>query len=745
MVEANSFGLFDPLQDKHLPINSEKPIVLDPTGLYSIPSGYTAITDEVEWLKFFGVSNSPCWVKGKRLCDWAQAWLEARNRDSEIAEIKQNPRLRLKALFHRQVLPSQWSDEQLLILATRLDSYPKENPIAYLLADITKSNDIWLGERSIQNLAAWLGIEVPAECKSLQKVWQNQFSEHELAKYYQTEDKLLLLRRWLGIAEPIITELGKYPLEIPDIVVEEFDQYWMQRLYNTEGKIIDEIRPSIQVGIKRIADIAYNIIKNRPSWNNIAREKIVPYLTPQQKVTLRESQPPPIAQPLTLNNTKEEVLTWVTQSYLPYRRWEIQQSEMKSRGFLAESFVDWMLEYYPQMKLYPVDNSCLNYNVTSLVKNLCKSSPVFWVVVDGLSWLDHLELLYFLTQNKQLCVETEIQPKFSILPTKTEYAKWSLYSQLLPNHSSWNNNIDNAFKKIGTGKRYTDSRKTELRQDLKAAKYNLYCWDTEQLDKLYHSEKDWKNFFEIKRPNTLKTIAEEIQSFVTEFPHPGIKVVIASDHGQILGTSEKIANCPRELDPKGRMAIGTTDDSRFVVLKKEYYDVPHDISIVKNSASVSSFNYTQDKKVVGSHGGLYPEEVVIGVSVLQTFIQRHPVLISCSGEGKANQLGELEITIHNPNSVSLTNLYLYINELPSLKDGIFLEKKIPAYQSTTFKIKIPKVPELPPTHEVNSLLLSGELTFEFSNLESGNATLTPDSKIIIHQIYSSGLNIDEFL
>src|SRR3712207_8673087 len=49
----------------------------------------------------------------------------------------------------------------------------------------------------------------------LEQVWQQQFKEHDLATYYQTDDKLLLLRRWLGIAEPAFEELGKYPLPVP--------------------------------------------------------------------------------------------------------------------------------------------------------------------------------------------------------------------------------------------------------------------------------------------------------------------------------------------------------------------------------------------------------------------------------------------------------------------------------------------------------------------------------------------------
>ena len=74
-----------------------------------------------------------------------------------------------------------------------------------------------------------------------------------------------------------------------------------------------------------------------------------------------------------------------------------------------------------------------------------------------------------------------------------------------------------------------------------------------------------------------------------------------------------------------------------------------------------------DKKIIGSHGGLFPEEVVVGVSVLRKSVQRHPVSVFCLGEGKPKQSGEMEITIDNPNSVPLTNLFFIFRNYPLFK------------------------------------------------------------------------------
>lgn len=744
------FDLFN-VQSIHT-INPNKPIVLDPIGVYKIPKGYIAITTEVEWIKSFGTSNSPCWVKGRRLCDWAKEWLRVWDKLHLIAEEKQSPRLRLQQLFNSINIPDEWTDVQILNLATKLDSYPQENPIAYLLADATQTDkQIWLAAPSVENLATWLAIQVPQECRVLEQVWQYQ--HHELANYYQTEDKLALLRRWLGIAQPIITELPQYPLSIPSVMEQEFDDYWEKKIYQTEAKILDEIIPSEQVGFARIAQLAFSVFNKRPKFNNKTREKkLASYLNHQQQLILRDNQPLLKPEALALDASPEQALTWVTDKYLPFRRWAVVTEQSSSERIfserLANSFMEWILQHYPKMKFDAVENSQLNYSVASLVQNLCQSSPVLWVVVDGLGWLDHVELLDYLANN-QLAVERDVEPRFSILPTKTEYAKWSLYAQLLPSASSWVNDAGKAFSFMGLGERYTDGRTDKLLEDLKTAKHKLYCWDTEQFDKLYHTERDWHHLYNVKRRHTLEGIAKEILSFVKAYPQPeNMQIVIASDHGQLFGITEKILCNPgdvQKLEIKGRIAIGTTDDPRLVVLDRDSYGLPHDISVVRGTACLRASGKNTDTKFISSHGGLFPEEVVIGVSVLKKSVQRRSVLVTCYGEGEALKTGNLVITIDNPNSVPITNLYLYItSELSYFKLELPLEVVIPANDKITLSRTI-SIPNFPATYQENtlSLSLSGKLSLQFPGAQTASYDLSYDSCLKITRMYNSGFDIDD--
>ena len=196
-----------------------------------------------------------------------------------------------------------------MILVTKLDSYPPDNPIAHFLADnITEINgQIWFAEPSISHFAAWLAILVPQDYKSLERVWQQQFKEHELATYYQTEDKLLLLRRWLGINRTSFERHRQVSLPSSRLTHRRFDRYWEQLISRTEGKVLDSLKPTNQVGMERIANCAYKVFSNRPNWINRTREaKVTPYLSYQQKQKLSFNQPPP--QPLALDATPQEAL-----------------------------------------------------------------------------------------------------------------------------------------------------------------------------------------------------------------------------------------------------------------------------------------------------------------------------------------------------------------------------------------------------------------------------------------------------
>ncbi|QIZ72616.1 hypothetical protein [Oxynema aestuarii] len=727
-------------------------VVLDPTELYDIPAEYTPISTEVEWLEHVGITSNPLWIRGEFLYKWTREWLRVWNRTDAIVEIKQPPRDLLAELFKNVPIPEQWSDRDCLEFASQIDPY-SPNAIACFLAKISDRDlDFWSSQASVEHLAEWLCITIPERYRPFEKVWQQQYESETLGRYYQTENKVQLLRQWLKLADPPLAELGNYPQSIPEFLQDEFNHHWERQIYRSEAAILDTLNFGEEAGSDRISQIAYRIICEKQHGEYLTRErlhKIEAYLNPEQRDELRSLQAPPQPEPLDPDATPEEVLNWTINEYLPFRRWETiateQSPDRRTSDRLAVSFVEWIYQHYPQLKITPVADSFLNYNVTHIVRELAQNYPVLWVVIDGLGWLDHQFLVEYLTA-RDLHLETAIVPRFSILPTTTEFAKWGLYAQLTPRSQDWDDNIDRAFATIGVGQRYTDRQESKLKDDLSKNTHRLYCWDTVELDKLYHQNQDWQLVYQTKRPNRLREIGDRLIFYLQQYPEKEqVKIVISSDHGQLFGGSSKYQDCPTNLEPRGRMAKGKTDDPKFLVLSGDRFDLPYDISVVKGSESLNGFNYSQNQAIIGSHGGLFPEEVVIGYSVLSCQIRRSPIFVNCRGQGKAQESGTLHLSIKNPNPVPLTDLCLYVNELEECKQGKAINGTVSANSTTSLTVCIDRCPELPPNASDRRLALSGRLDFKYANVESASSVLDSEAAIAIEQIFSSGgINLDDF-
>lgn len=731
-------------------------VVLDPTELYDVPQGFVVIASELDWMQYFGREERSYWVKGNFLCQWTREWLQVRGKTDAVLEEKQDPRSRLESLFQRyeREVPAEWSATEIVRLVTKLDSFNSRNPIAELLTEATGDRDVWFGTPSAEHLAKWLNLQVPDAIIPFEQLWQKQVSQTEskLADYYNISNKLQFLRQWIGITEPTIAELGNYPfLTVPEVLSVEFEHLWELKICQSDASILNKLTPN-QIGLERILGIANRFLTQQPQF--IVREQIekLPY-APKQRSELLNLMPPIIPEPLSIKALPEEALQWATERYLPYRRWEIvvKRAPIGERlsDVIAASFEDWMLLHYPNLKVDAVDNSYLNYNVAYLVVQLCQKHPVLWVVVDGLGWLDHIELLQYLKESTNFVEQTSIESRFSILPTKTEYAKWSLYSQLPCNDSDWQQDLSKVFPKLGIGARYTDLRDNRLYEDLRQSKHKLYCLDTEQLDKLYHSERDLDSLHSFKRKDVLKQIADQISYCIEQYPRSSdLKVVIASDHGQILGDSILINDYPPELSAKGRMAIGRTDDPRFAVLDADRYGLPHDISIVRGAGCLGAFNTTTSGDAIGTHGGLFPEEVAIGVSILTQHKIYSQVFVTCQGEGKAKQAGKLTVVIDNKlNNAAISELCIYINEIAELQYGKKFGRAVDGGQKKVFPVTVGSYPELPVLHSSDHLKLTGYLTYRFGNNVPQNANLSSESAIKIEQMFVSGMEggIDEFL
>lgn len=728
--------------------------ILDPTGIYPVPEDWCVIDSEAEWLRQTRQQGGQFWIKGKFLCEWTQQWLRAWEMETAIDEVKVSPRTRLCQLLSIQNVPAMLTEPELLDLVTRLSAFPVHEQVARFLAQETGCESVWLGTPSLSHLAEWLTVEVAERYRLIEQVWQRRLSdasEDHLKSFYLAEDKRSLLRKWIGLAGSASIGLGKFPLEIPAFLATEFDDSWAARIIKSDGRVLDTLKPNEQPGMKRIGEIARRIFFENPSW--ISRERLnvlTGYLNETVWQELAVRIPPLRPEPLPPNATVAEALEWVTASYLPYRNWEVRYGQNRDLSIqLAGTFEDWIFDQYPLLKTDSVEVSPLNYSVNSLVKKLSADAPVLWVVVDGLGWLDHMKLLTILSEDPALKLAQALTPKISILPTKTEYAKWSLYAELLPASEHWKANAGAGFNFVSWAKRYTDGQFNSLDADISSGRLKVYCWDSIKLDDLYHAGHNWDFSQTTGIPNVLREIAGQIKYLVDRHPQASeLKVVICTDHGQALGSPQRGSAVAAEVS--GRMGRGWINDNRFLNLPSGKFGLPHDVFVARGDAYYTTVRNGQGI-AAATHGGLLPEEVIIGVSVLQKAVLRLPIIVTCVGEGTSGKPGKLKIQILNPNPVPMHDVTIYLDQVDEFRAGKKVNEVVKANGIGEIELPIGQTPTpklKTDAQEPSSVVeLSGRITFRFSGVEPGEAKISAaDSVFKVNQIFQSGgIDIDEFL
>ncbi|MBK1989420.1 hypothetical protein A0J48_018085 [Sphaerospermopsis aphanizomenoides BCCUSP55] len=118
------------------------------------------------------------------------------------------------------------------------------------------------------------------------------------------------------------------------------------------------------------------------------------------------------------------------------------------------------------------------------------------------------------------------------------------------------------------------------------------------------------------------------------------------------------------------------------------------------------------------------------------------VIVNCVVQCEAQKPGELTITIYNYDQITLSNLYLTINELPSFENIKLPDFTIPPNDKRIHEMIIHEYPQLPPHKNKMTIDLSGKLTFNFEQEKSGESKLDSESYLTIKQIYNSGFQGD---
>ena len=720
-------------------MNPNRQVFLDESAENAPPTDVTVVETEIEFLRYDGAEL--LWVRGK-VCDYVR--LVYQTRKFKITEVV-SPRSRIK------FLPKNVMDKISPSLLKRLlEIHERENPqtAAELLFHLTR-DEFWTSPVSLEHAARFLTIEFEPELFEIaeiqRQIWAAD-SDRILGEIYDRkfDAREEFLRKWL-LDDETRKQFGEFPLHLSEKHAALLGDEIGRDLRQTNGVAISKFpkqTPNKKIYARVVLDyFSQNTI--RLSADLIAR--VSGLLTATERAQLERLLPQTALQPLDASADVETALRWATDEYLPFRTAQNQNGKCDEADALADSFAEWILENYPKLANTDREIAPINLRTFYTVKKLWEQNYwVLWVVVDGLSYPNHQKLLQMLGGKLSDLRVAENSPVLAVLPTITEKAKYGLTSGKFPSENverdfePKNNFLANFPGGVYAG----NDGMTKLAEGLKCGTPTVCYWNFTKIDKCFHDQTDL-TFLNYDVNAQLQGLADKINHLVlTANEKNRVAVVICSDHGQMSGECRQL-----NVDLDGKYAHGRTilegvsktfgfANSAFVKTNNgETVDLnPTSFRLSEPTTIALGSTYFADLKAgkLGVHGGLYPEEVVIGLAVLMRQPSRKPLTATLNGSGETGTSGKVVLTIDNPNSLVINPLSVKVENLEIGNQGDLLLAKVAAQQSASFQIPIEKFPV---ARDGEEFQVNGTLLYEFE--DGTHEECTVSGKLICKSLYSS--------
>ncbi len=707
-------------------------LILDPSQENACPETFVAVASETDFLQRDG-SEQLLFVRGEFLCRWVRDLCRARGFQEGIDyQELSSPREWLRRLIGEN------ADEVQPETVNRAVECLMREPnltLGQLLRELTGS-DFWVAAPSKECCARWLLADVATEMgplvEAMKREWAKGCADELLKRLYELSitERQQALKEWLS-AEDDSTGLGVFPIVIEGEAANTLKDVWGQKLRQSNGQTLEKLSTK-NPNARLIAVEAYKYF--RYHWEHLTAGTIVSIgslLTPSQRSHLERLIPRDCPEPLSPDASEQEALRWATQQYLPYREWQVNTALTEEAGTAEElggSFADWLLENYPRLTTKSYEESLLNVRGKYVVAELVKEYRVLWVVVDGLNYLNHRRLLRLLAKtDAALCVEQDYD-LLAVLPTITEKAKYGLTSGLLPRQNLkgiWETQkvLSDSFPQaLYAGKARLDKLKVYLADE----NVRLCYWNMTAVDECYHEQTD-PDAIHHNVEAQLSALAGSISQLVAGVAAPDrVAVVISTDHGQMLGPCFRHEDKLKDADVHGRTAKGNpfalkieTDqaylralDGSVVVLNPIRFQLSEPTTLALKSYHFGGWSKDSKDRAWGVHGGLFPEEVVVGFSVLLRKHQPKPIKASVTGTGKTGNPGKLTLWVDNPNSAPIRLLTLTLIEADEYRQPRPLQRDVAGLSQAPVELELQKFPA--PVSGDN-LIVTGTLTYEFSD------------------------------
>lgn len=640
-------------------------ILLDRIGDAPTPAHYTVITTEVEFLQHAPNPRAPLFVRGKVLCDWAEAFFTGRQRSVEEAL---SPSAELRALcpaltdsqcqaIYRQLQSIYATLERPLSINRLMDALFPAQLWQQLPSQLHAANYLlWLSEAQIKE---WVQPLLAAQCEH----WQKEFTDVTQIAYsaHDASSAQALLDSWLGVpgSKPL-ADLGAFPLDIPAQLQDRVRKAWWRSIIESHGDCLVQlddlpVPPSIKQIVAKEA-VAY--YRDHPDELNEPRVRLLcKYLSSKEQSELFARLAPKAPSALSDKADANTVLTWFHEEYLPYRLWQSTYGNTESAREIVEKaarqFALWYLTEYPTALMGGALRQRLSFVQTAKLSTDVQSAMTLLIVLDGLHAADAQYLRLAVQRHTTRLTALVDGLTYAPLPTITEFCKDALLKGLPPAQT----------KQVDPIGAILPENESPVQQLSAARKDALYIWRVLEPDRTYH----WRNNHDMLKREVeaqLEAIANKIADIVEQVPaNRPLQIVITTDHGRLLARSERTLDVPSGMQAHGRTAWGDVSraypasgyiiDGEIVFLHGERFGLQDNTAIILSEAAFRTADGKAGSELF-PHGGLYPEEVIIPWLVYVRDATQPQVKIEVHGRGQAGKHGEIAVRVINLDKAPVT-------------------------------------------------------------------------------------------
>jgi hypothetical protein len=624
--------------------------LLNRDGQASIPKGYQHINTERKFLEHI-ISDKDLFITSEKLCDWAILILQGRGKNyKEVTSVFST----LQNAF-----PELTLDECKTIVDHLGEDFFLDNSVTTeKIIQAYYPMTLWDQAPSEKHAAQWLiWIYSNEITPTLWKIVKRKLEEWQLISnptlswMYLADSKELAIARihhWLGVnIDPQYKYAGKFPINIPNPLVDDLRTNWRQKIIESKGEISESLLSGQLVPqLKQIIakETAEFFIHNHQflNTNHISLLSQFTELDIQEK--LWKCLPP--KEPSLLPESPEEVLNWFVQEYLPYRLSNLNNNN-ETITSLSQKFGEWYLQQYPKaLHGFPTEKFISFKKAAAYSNELDQSTIALMIILDGLHVGDGQRITQMILSKCPRLTITQSDYAFAPLPTVTQFSKETLFKGV-----SYIN--CEGIEPIG---KIIPENKTPLALLENSESGEVYIWRVLEPDKTYHSHNSNETLKQDVE-SQLDGIARKIQEIVDKVDeNKKLEIIITTDHGRLISYSDRSIEIPKGFTAHGRAAWGNLklafDDSGYIIDGEVAYISPTQFGLEQVTAIILSDKCfkTNDGKTgteAFPHGGIFPEEVIIPWLSFSRDIAIPLLSSKLSGTNQAQKPGIAELAITN--------------------------------------------------------------------------------------------------